>query len=98
MQKTEIFDRVCLEAPIKEAVFDLYMKSVVLQIIASHDEKYAKTEGEIPLRDEYEDALVWGILYDHTKKAEYGAAYHASLEQAYRCVWREIEKKRRKGA
>lgn len=98
MKKTDIFDKVYLKKPITQAVFSLYLESVCREISALYGEKYTLAEGEIPLDDAYENALVQGILYYHTDKKEYEAAYRQALESAYRAVWRENEKKRRKEA
>ncbi len=98
MKKTDIYNRVYLIKPITEAVFSLYLAGVCREITSLYGEKHTACEGEIPLVSAYENALVQGILYCHTGEKAYREAYHEARESAYRAVWRENEKKRRKEA
>ena len=98
MKKTDIYQRVYLVKPITEAVFALYLAGVCREITSLYGEKYTVTEGEIPLMQVYENALVQGILYCHTGQEAYREAYREAGESAYRAIWRDNEKKRRKEA
>ena len=96
MKKNTIFDRVYLTQPIKQAVFDMYLEGVCAEIVGCYGQRYTATEGEIPLLDAYEEAVVQGILYRLTSQPCYEAAYRAAAERAYRAVWRENVRTNRK--
>ncbi len=98
MNKKELFDRVYLVAPIKQAVFEMHLQGVCSEIVGCYGEKYTVAEGEIPLMPAYEEALAQGILYRHTAQPCYETAYRAAMDRAYRAIWRENVRTNRKEA
>ncbi|MBE6673230.1 MAG: hypothetical protein E7599_06900 [Ruminococcaceae bacterium] len=93
----DVFDRICLVSPVPEAVFRLHLDSTVRDLTVRYGEKYtAAPQDEIPLRQEYENALYMGILARITGKNEHEDAYYGLANGAYYRVWHELERKRRR--
>ena len=92
MIKSDIFNRVYLASAIEEAVLQLYLDCVCREITNRYGTKYTAGEGEIPLHPAYENALVQGICYHHTKEDAYLKAYQLATEAAFLAVWRERQK------
>ena len=99
MKLNDVFDRICLIKPIPDAVFSIHLESILQDLTVRYGEKYTVAHtGDVPLRDEYENALYMGILYCITAEPEHGEQYRRLANGAYYRVWREMEAKRRKEA
>ena len=95
MNKQDILDRICLVQAVPQAVFDLHLEGTVRELTVRYGEKYTYEQGQIPLKDAYEDAVHMGILYRLTKDEGYGEQYRRLAESAFVCVWRRLEAERR---
>ena len=95
MNKQDLLERVCLVKAVPEAVFDLHLEATVRELTVRYGEKYTFEEGQIPLKDTYEDAVYMGILYRVTGDEGYGEQYRRLAQSAFVRIWRRLEIERR---
>ena len=96
MNSQELYDRICLVKPVPQAVFQLHLGATVRDLLTRYGKKYAYASAEIPLREEYENALYMGILYLLTNNGDHLQTYRRLANGAYYRVWREHEAQRRR--
>lgn len=107
MNTRSIYDRVCLTNPVDQNKFIQFFNDAVRFLVSNYDDKYVfEKDSEYSeihhindmsgVRDIYADSIVDGIIsfitMDEMKKGD----FYTKAELAYKKVWREFAKYRRR--
>ena len=101
----DIYETVVLTAPCPQHVFLSQLDTTVRSLISKyggkrviHDRAYVtptELNGDLPVREEFQNAIVSNILYLVTREPDFKNDYVAEAEYAFLTLWRRGAKRLR---